>query len=123
MKYIVLETEDGRRLPIIFPEQLTHCFVAGAMQLVVDTLDPKKDLRPRQLDRMLQDGDAKPTSAGFVQIQMCAVSGRSESLNDLASNPADEARMILGEAIQFGGDDFALALLEKFKEMQGGQAA
>jgi hypothetical protein len=117
MKYIMLETEEGMKLPIIFPDVLTHCFVAGAMQLVMDTLDPKKDLRPRQLDDMLKRGSAQPVSAGFVNIVGdVTVYGESESLGGVKSVPADAARILMGDAIQFMPDSMCELLMEKLRD-------
>lgn len=119
MKYIMLETEEGMKLPIIFPDILTHCFVAGAMQLVIDTLDPKKDLRPRQLDDMLKRGSAKPVSAGFINIGVdVEVHGESESLGGLKSVEADAARIVMGDAIQFMPDSIAVDILKRLKEQK-----
>lgn len=113
MKYIMLETKDGAKLPIIFPDVLTHCFVAGAMQLAVDTLDPKKDLRPRQLDDMLARGDAKPVSAGFINLGAVMVHGKSESLDNLPHNKSDAQRIMMGEAAQFMPDEMILMMAQK----------
>jgi len=116
MKYIMLETAEGMKLPIIFPDVLTHCFVAGAMQLVMDTLDPKKDLRPRQLDDMLKRGSAPPVSAGFVNIGAdVQVHGESESLGGLKSKPADAGRIVMGDAIQFMDDAMVELMMEKLR--------
>lgn len=116
MKYIMLETAEGMKLPIIFPDILTHCFVAGAMQLAVDCLDPKKDLRPRQLDSLLEGGSAKPVSAGFINIGVdVEVHGESESLGGLKHNPADAGRVVMGDAIQFMPDAMIPALMEKLR--------
>ncbi len=79
MKYIMLETAAGQKLPILFPDVLTHSMVAGAMQLVVDTLDPRKDLRPKQLADMLARGAAPPVSAGLVAVGMKSVPMASPS--------------------------------------------
>jgi len=111
VKYIILETPDGRRMPIIFPEALTHCFVAGAMQLVVDTLDPKKDLRPRQLDGLLKAGNAKPISAGFVDLHEVSVHGESESLGGLKSRHVDEGYISFGDACAYTADHIVADLL------------
>lgn len=117
MKYIMLETEDGLKLPIIFPEVLTHLFVAGAMQLVADTLDPAKDLRPRQLTDMLLRGVAKPVSAGFIDLgDDITVRGESESLGGLKSVPADAHRIVIGESVQFMPDAIATMLFGKLEE-------
>jgi hypothetical protein len=119
VKYIVLETKDGARLPIIFPEALTHSFVAGAMQLAVDALDPKKDLRGKQCESLLDRASAPVVSAGFVQIDGAHVHGTSESLGGVKYNNADAARIILGDAIQFMPDDLAMLMLAKLNAMKG----
>lgn len=88
-KYIVVELGD-QKLPIIFPAAITHSFMAGAMQLVMDTFDPTKDLRPKQLQRMLEDGKHKPTSAGFIAaLSVVSTFGASESLGNLKSREED----------------------------------
>lgn len=121
MKYIMLETPDGQQLPIIFPEILTHCFVAGAMQLACDTLDPKKDLRPKQLDDLLERGSSKPVSAGFVNLgRDVTVHGNSESLGGLKSKQSDAGRMMLGDSVQFMPDEMVSMLLTKYMAMTGG---
>lgn len=117
MKYIMLETDEGLKLPIIFPEILTHCFVAGAMQLAVDCMDPQKDLRPRQLLSMLEGGSAKPVSAGFINLGVdVEVHGDSESLGGLKHNPADAGRVVMGDSIQFMPDSIVVDLLKRIKE-------
>lgn len=114
MKYIMLETDEGLKLPIIFPDILTHCFVAGAMQLVVDTLDPKKDLRPRQLDDLLKRGTAKPISAGFINLGAgMTTHGESESLGGVKSKPSDAGRILMGDAVQFMPDAMVEQIMEK----------
>jgi hypothetical protein len=116
VKYIMLETAEGQKLPVIFPDALTHCFVAGAMQLVMDTLDPKKDLRPKQLLSFLERPSAPVTSAGFINLGVdISVYGESESLGGVKSKPADAVRIICGEAIQFMPDEMAEMLLEKLR--------
>lgn len=117
MKYITLETPQGARVPIIFPDALTHLYVAGAMQLVIDTLDPAKDLRPQQLERMLRDGKAPVRSAGFIMVPDAHVNGMSESLGGIAHNPADVARIVLGDAVQFMDDETALFLYARLRSM------
>lgn len=119
MKYIMFETAEGQKMPTIFPDQLTHCFVAGAMQLVFDTLDTKKDLRPRQLLGMLEAPTAPPVSAGFITLGTdITVHGESESLGGLKCVPADAARVICGESLQFMPDSMAELMLEKLREHQ-----
>lgn len=122
MKYIMFETSEGQKMPIIFPDQLTHCFVAGAMQLVFDTLDSKKDLRPKQLLNFLEAPTAAPVSAGFINLGIdITVHGESESLGGLKSVPADAARIICGDAIQFMPDEMAELMLAKLKEHHNGE--
>ena len=119
MKYIIIETPEGAHLPIIFPDMLTHVFVAGAMQLVIDTLDPKKYLRPSQLDRLAKEGSGKIVSAGFVELGLdVSVHGSSESLGDLPSRPIDAARIVLGDTIQFMPDAIAQMVMDKLKEIK-----
>lgn len=81
-KYIMLhDLERDRFVPVIFPDDLVHSFVAGAMQLVIEANDPKKDLRPRQLEQMLERGTAPVVGAGFVEgMAVCVAMGESESL-------------------------------------------
>lgn len=99
MKYIMLEAPDGQKLPVIFPDCLVHAHVAGAMQMVVDTLDPRKDLRPKQLDAMLERGSAKVTGAGFVGFDIVSTSGKSESLGGVKSSAVDAARIMMGDSV------------------------
>lgn len=116
MKYIMLETENGQKLPIIFPDVLTHSLVAGAIQLAVDALSPEKDLRPQQCERLLASGSAPPVSAGFISLGLdVTVSGLSESLGELKHNPSDAARVMIGESVQFMPDAMALMLLDKLR--------
>lgn len=79
-KYVMLQVGD-RAMPIIFPSELIHSHVAGAMQLAVEATDPQKDLRPRQCEQMLERGTAPVRSAGFLEGLACAIAmGESESL-------------------------------------------
>lgn len=116
MKYIMLETEEGLKLPIIFPECLTHSLVAGAMQMAVECMDKEKDLRPKQCLSLYTRGEAPATSAGFVELHDVHVHGASESLGDLPHKPADAARMLLGSSIQFMPDSTALHMQSMLNE-------
>lgn len=79
-KYIMLQVGD-KAMPVIFPGEFVHSFVAGAMQLVVEANDPKFDLRPKQLMSMLERGTAPVIGAGFIEGLAGTVSiGESESL-------------------------------------------
>lgn len=117
MKYIVLETLDGLKLPILFPDILTHSIVAGAMQLAVDTLDKAKDLRAQQCVGLLERGSAQPVSAGFVSIGTdVSVDGESESLGGVKHNPADAGRIMFGDTVGFSPDSFVEMLMLRFRE-------
>lgn len=122
MKYIVLETEDGQKLPILFPECLTHSHVAGALQqAILARSGHDSRFHERQLEARLEAAQhglegAKPISAGFVEVASASVRGKSESLGDLESAPADEARIVLGQAVSFMPDAFAQMALTRLKE-------
>lgn len=126
MKYIILEMEDGRRLPIIFPDCLIHADIAGAIQMAVDVMDPKKDLRAKQCASMLERASAVPVSAGFIALGTDFVcSGSSETL-ELASRPQDEALIGIGEQAWAFPDAQITELWDKakaHKESQRGVAA
>ncbi len=77
-KYIMLELDSGsfkRRVPIIFPDLLVHADVAAVLQ---------------QTPGM---ADAKPVSAGSVELMVTACHGKSTTLN-VASNEEDDAELI-----------------------------
>src|ERR1700744_2529588 len=107
MKDIILETAEGRKIPVIFPDILTHSIVAGAMQLAIDTLDPKKDLRAKQCESFLERSDAaKPVGAGFIRIgRDLGVGGHSESLHVESRGTLDEAIIAIGEQAGAFPDD------------------
>lgn len=116
MKYIMLETKEGMKLPILFPDILTHCFVAGAMQLAVDCLDSKKDLRPKQLMTLLESGSTRVTGAGFVAVDSdVRTFGESESLGGVTPGVADAARIALGDAVALATDAFVLKMAAELK--------
>lgn len=82
-----------REVPIIFPNELVHSYVAGAMQLVVEAHDPKKDLRPKQLEGFLERGVAPVVSAGFLEGMATAITmGESESIG--VKSRDEDARII-----------------------------
>ncbi len=77
-KYIMLELDSGsfkRRVPIIFPDLLVHADVAAALQ---------------QTPGM---ADAKPVSAGSIDLFAEACHGKSTTLN-VASNGEGDAELI-----------------------------
>lgn len=118
MKYIMIETPGGLKLPIIFPDVLTHAFVAGAMQLAVDTLRASHDLRPRQCEDLLKRGDNKPISAGFVTLSKVHVSGRSETLN-LDSKPIDAERIRLSGTVEAMPDAVVARTAQAMDRLKG----
>lgn len=116
-KYIMFETAEGQKLPVIFPSALTHSLVAGAMQMALDCLDSDKDLRPKQCLQLLARASAVPVSAGFMSFGLdIDVAGESESLGGLKSKPSDAARIVCGDSIAFMPDSVAEAMLVKLKE-------
>jgi len=120
-KYVMFETEEGMKVPIIFPEVLTHALVAGAMQMVFDCLDSSKDLRIKQCLNLLARASAPPVSAGFVDIGVdIEVTGESESLGGMKSVPADAARIALGASIAFMPDAVAENMHQLLKDRERG---
>lgn len=73
MKYVMLQIAGGFRFPIIFPDAISHCQLAGVT-------------------------DGKITSAGFVGMQGQAY-GKSTSLKGMKPAPGDE--VILVHTLQF----------------------
>jgi hypothetical protein len=107
MKYIMLETKEGQKMPFLFPDAMTHLFVAMAMQAIV---------------KSTMKTEAVVVSAGFVGLGLGAeVSGESESLDGLKSNPADAARIMVGESIAFMPDELAVQMLERLRKQAKGK--
>lgn len=101
MKYIMMETAEGAKMPILFPEALTHIHMAAMMQAMM---------------AQVLKTEAQIVSAGFVALgKGVVVHGESESLGGLPCNPADAARIVIGEAASFMGDEFVAALQDKLK--------
>ena len=101
MKYVMLETSEGQKLPFIFPDACTHAIVAELM---------------RHMMRRFHNSSAIVCPAGFVSLgRDVEVSGESESLGGLKSRPSDAARMIVGESIAFMPDAMADLMLERLK--------
>lgn len=99
MKYIVMQTDDGMKLPFIFSEKLIHEEMARLATIVIM--------------RQLQQVFAKAVSAGFVNINDCRTFGESETLRGMKPASADAARMIIGSSIEFMPDESVLAVLAK----------
>lgn len=99
MKYVMLQTDEGAKLPFLFPEGCTHVFVAAVM---------------RQMLLHTQKTGSEVVSAGFVDLgTTVAVRGESESLGGLPHNPCEGARIILGEAMQYMPDELVEVVLDK----------
>lgn len=104
MKYVMFETTEGQKLPVIFPECLTHSLMAMCVAAGIEVCINSK---------------AVAVSAGFVELGLGAeVHGESESLGGMKSNPADAARIIVGESLQFMPDLLCVQMLEKLREMK-----
>lgn len=119
-KYVMIKSGD-HSYPIIFPNALIHSHVAGAMKMVLDTLDPKKDLRPRQLESMLENPNHQVTGAGFLNLAVTSTFGMSESLG-LNSHEQDAAIINMWPYAQgldqdLGNDLMETVLLTRFSEM------
>ncbi len=104
MKYIMMETEEGQKLPFLFPDSCTHAVVAEFMTVMF---------------RSIHKQTAKPVSAGFVSLGLGAVvEGESESLGGMKSIPADAARIMVGESLAFMPDILAIQMLERLRAME-----
>jgi len=90
MKYIMLETDEGMKLPILFPDVLVHANVAELMK--------------RLTLFQLKVAKCEVVSAGFVNIADASVHGDSESLG-VKSNPTDGVRILAGSAVSHMPDD------------------
>lgn len=102
MKYIMFETTEGGKFPVIFPDHVPHIMMAAALRAIDEKTGPR------------------PVSAGFISIGNCDVHGESESLGGLQHNESDAARIIIGDSVAFMPDDLALQTLRMYKEKFGG---
>lgn len=83
MKYVILESEEGMRFPIIFPEQLVHANVATLIAALID----------RRIEV-----ETSPISAGsFSSGVDFSCHGGSDTLK-ISQSPYDEAIIGLGES-------------------------
>lgn len=99
MKYIMLETDEGAKLPILFPDALVHADIADLIQRLI-------------MIRMDAIG-VTVASAGFVELgALPAVAGESESLKKV-SNPMDALRIWAGTSVQYMPDDLLTAMAAK----------
>lgn len=85
MKYIMLETDEDMKLPILFPDAFVHANVAELMKRL--TLFQLKANR------------CEVVNAGFVSIADASVHGESESLGGMKHNPVDGIRILAGESV------------------------
>lgn len=101
MKYIMLETDDGFKLPFVFPETITHAFITA---FIIAGVQRERGCRSRVV------------SAGFVSFSSFGVRvhGDSESL-DLESNPADAMRIEFGDSVHCVPDSMVERLAEQCK--------
>lgn len=100
MKYVMMLTLAGQRLPILFPEHLVHAHVADDMRrrILRDTKQP-----------------AGPVSAGFVSFKEgLSVYGESDTLG-LKSRPIDAAYIALGAPVAFMPEDVLAVMWEKLR--------
>lgn len=91
MKYVMMETDDGQLIPVLFPDCLVHATVASVIARAI-LVDTKRDARAR--------------SAGFVSIgDGITTQGGSESLH-LESRPIDAAYIRFGDAASRMPEEF-----------------
>lgn len=106
MKYVMFETENGQKLPVLFPEALTHSLMAMCIAAGIEVCINSK---------------AKPVSAGFVNLGIdTKVHGKSESMGNLESHPSDAAYIVVGDSIAFMPDAMASMMFERLQEVKGG---
>ncbi len=107
MKYIILETAEGMRFPVIFPEILVHADVALFMSELTDATIKRK---------------ARPVSAGHIALGTdFTCSGGSDTL-DMKARPQDEAIIGVGEQAWAFPDAMLIALWAKAKLHKEGQS-
>lgn len=100
MKYIILQTEEGMRFPIIFPDMLIHAEVALFMAELTDATTKQK---------------AVPVSAGMIALGTdFTCSGGSDTLS-MQSRPQDEAIIGVGEQAWAFPDPMLITLWERAK--------
>lgn len=103
MKYVVIQTADGEKLPIIFPERLVHSDVAKVMAQMISFRDAGNLGKQRPV----------VASAGFVGMENVTVSGESESLGSIRHNPLDALRIAAGASVAHMPDAIIQPLADK----------
>lgn len=101
MKYIMIETEKGQKLPFIFPECINHDLAATMAQVLINA--------------QFKGCESKPASAGFVEFQSVKVHGESKSLGGMKSVASDAPRIAYGGAVEFVDNDMLASMLMKAK--------
>lgn len=102
MKYIMLETALGQKLPIIFPTTFNHVDIAAVTKVLLERR---------------QEVSSECVSAGFVELgDNVTVHGESESLGGLKSRPTDAMRIMIGEAVSHTPDDLMEKILAAVQE-------
>jgi len=101
VKYIMFETAEGAKLPVIFSDQFVHLYVGEVFKHL--------------LKGMNQPGIV--VSAGFVGLGTdVTVSGESESLGGVKSVESDAARIMVGDSVMFMPDAAAEMVMGKLRE-------
>jgi hypothetical protein len=112
MKYIMIETNEGEKIPVIFAESLVHANVAEVMVRAI-TFE-----RTRASDKTIREHaaswDLRVVSAGFVSFPITpTVAGESESLDGIKSRPLDGFRMQAGASVAHMPDRMLYGLAQK----------
>ena len=103
MKYIMLENDEGHKIPVLFGEAFVHAHMAKYTA---------------GLARAAFGKIYDVSSAGFVSVTRVGIAtfGESESLK-IKSNPVDGLRIELGEAVSHMPDFMILPLADKLKKV------
>lgn len=101
MKYVMFESELGRRFPVIFADNLVHAVVANFV---------------RNMSTRFHKEDCKPISAGFISLgDDVSTFGESESLGGMKTREVDALRIMAGESVSHMPDVLLAPLMDKLK--------
>ncbi len=101
MKYVMFETENGRKFAVMFPDHMVHAQMAHLVGVL--SLRAHKEM-------------AAPVTAGFVNPgDELSVTGESESLN-LKSDPTDAIRIMIGESVSSMPDSILAPLWKQVED-------
>lgn len=101
MKYVMFETENGRKFAVMFPDHMVHAQVAQMVGIL--SLRAHKEM-------------ATPVTAGFVNPgDELSVAGESESLK-LKSDPVDAIRIMIGESVSSMPDSILAPLWKQVED-------